>query len=169
MTTREPPLRSEEPPSGAVFWVLSAIGSAMILFGIYGVVHDQARIHPASYLKILVGGLLVHDLLVAPAIILVGVVLRRAVPGRVRGPVQAALAISAVLALVSVPVIGGYGRLANNPSVLYSHHYTRALVVLVAIVGAGAALAMARGARVRRDPDRPSPRPSRGRRGRTPR
>lgn len=143
----EPTLRVEEAPSGAVFWVLSALGAAIIGFGIYGVIHDSKLTVPVSFIKWMVGGLILHDLVLAPLVILAGAGLRRFLPGRFRAPVQAALALAGVLALLSVPVIGAYGASRANPTVIYSHHYTRALIILFAILLAGAAFGVLRAAR----------------------
>ncbi len=140
----EPTLRVDEPPSGAVFWVLTAVGTAIIVFGIYGVLKDSSLTVPGSLVKWLIGGLLIHDLVIAPLVILAGLGLRRVLPGRLRGPVQAALALAGVLVLLSVPVIGAYGNTGDNPTVIYSHHYTRALLILLAILLLGAVLGVLR-------------------------
>lgn len=59
-----------------------------------------------------------HDLLIAPAVTLVAVAVARLLPGPVRGPVAGGLIASGCLVAVSWPRLGGYGRLANNSSIL---------------------------------------------------
>jgi hypothetical protein len=93
---------------------------------------------PANLARFVVGGALLHDLAVAPVVIVLGVALARAVPGRARAPVQAALAVTAIVALFSYPLVRAYGLAAHNPTSL-PHNYTRNLLVVLAVVWAVAA------------------------------
>ena len=97
-------------------------------------------------------GLLVHDVFFAPLVVLGSVLLVRVVPGRVRAPVQWAFIVSGALVAISIPVVRGTGRLANNPSLLPSEHYGARLLAVVAGVWALAALVAVCSA-LRRQPD----------------
>ena len=66
---------------------------------------------------------------------------RGALPRRARGPVQAALAISAIVALFAYPLVRAYGLAANNPTSL-PHNYGRNLLVVLGLVWAVAGVAV---------------------------
>ena len=120
-------------PAGARFWITAAAGWAVIGWGLYGIVSNSVDTRPANLAKFVVGGALLHDLLVAPLAILAGVLVVRAVPRRARGPVQAGLIVSAVVTLLSWPLVRAYGLAANNPTSL-PHNYGRNLLVILAVV-----------------------------------
>ncbi len=129
-------------PAGPRFWITAALGWAVIGWGVVGIVSNSLDTRPANLAKFVVGGALLHDLIVAPVAILAGVMVVRAVPRRVRGPVQAALVVSAIVALFSWPLVRAYGLAANNPTSL-PHNYGRNLLVVLGLVWAVAAGAIA--------------------------
>jgi hypothetical protein len=124
-------------PAGPRFWISAAIGWAVIAWGVAGIFRHSLDTRPANLAKFVVGGALLHDLLFAPLVILAGVLVARAVPGRARGPVQAALAISGIVALFSWPLVRAYGLAANNPTSL-PHNYTLGLLIVLGVVWATA-------------------------------
>lgn len=123
------------------FWISAAIGWAVIAWGVIGILSNSLDTRPANLAKFVVGGALLHDLLVAPVAVLVGVLIARAVPAPARGPVQAALAVSAIIALFAFPLVRGYGLAANNPTSL-PHNYGLNLVVVLGVVWAVTAAAV---------------------------
>lgn len=131
---------SEEPDSPVAFWIGSAVGTAIAGFGVWGLLHNLHGPALTSWLKTFAGGLVVHDGFFAPLVVAGAFLLVRVVPRSVRGPVQGALIVSGALIAISVPVVGGYGRLANNPSILPSHHYGARLLAILAVVWAIAAV-----------------------------
>lgn len=133
-------MSEHEPPSGRAFWVSSAIGTAIAAFGVWGLVGHVEGPALTSWIKTFGGGLLVHDALLAPAIVAVAILTTRLVPGRVRPAVQGGLIVSGALIAVSIPVVRGSGRLANNPSLLPSQHYGGRLLIVLAVVWAITAL-----------------------------
>ena len=124
------------------FWISAAIGWAVIGWGVMGIFANSLDTRPSNLAKFVVGGALLHDLLVAPVAVLVGVLIARAVPPRARGPVQAALAVSAIVAVFAYPLVRGYGLAANNPTSL-PYNYGRNLVVVLGVVWAVTAVAVA--------------------------
>ena len=128
-------------PAGPRFWITAAVGWAVIGWGVYGIFSNSLDTRPANLAKFVVGGALLHDLLVAPVLILVGVLIARAVPARVRGPVQAALVVSGILALFSWPLVRAYGLAANNPTSL-PHNYGLNLLIVLGVVWAVAGAAI---------------------------
>lgn len=128
-------------PAGPRFWITAAVGWAVIGWGVYGVFSNRLDTRPANLAKFVVGGALLHDLLVAPVVILVGVLIARAVPARARVPVQVALVVSGVVALFSWPLVRGYGLAANNPTSL-PHNYGLNLLIILGVVWAVAGAAI---------------------------
>jgi hypothetical protein len=125
-------------PAGRRFWISAAVGWAAIGWGVVGIFRHSLDTRPANLAKFVVGGALLHDLLVAPVVILAGVLIARAVPARARGPVQAALAVTGMVALFSWPLVRAYGLAANNPTSL-PHNYGLNLLIVLGVVWAVAA------------------------------
>ena len=113
----------------------------MIGAGLRGIFLHSLDTRPANLARFVVGGALLHDLIVAPLVILAGVALVRAVPGRSRAIVQAALVVTGVLAVFAYPMVRGYGLAANNPTSL-PHNYALNLLVVLGVVWAVAAAAL---------------------------
>ncbi len=132
------PERDDDRRAGPLFWISAAAGWAVIGFGLRGIFQKSLDTRPGNLARFVVGGALLHDLLVAPLVILLGVLLARAVPGRARAIVQAALAVSGIVALFSYPLVRAYGLAANNPTSL-PHNYTANLLVVLGVVWAIAA------------------------------
>jgi hypothetical protein len=126
-----------------LFWVSAAAGWAVIGFGLRGIFQHSLDTRPSNLARFVVGGALLHDLVVAPIVVVAGVMLARAVPGRARAAVQAALVVSAIVALFSYPLVRAYGLAANNPTSL-PHNYTANLLVVLGVVWAVAAVAVLR-------------------------
>ena len=124
--------------AGTGFWVSAALGWVVIGVGLRGIFDKHVDTRPGQLARFVVGGALLHDLVVAPLVIVAAVLLARAVPGRARPVVQAALVISAVVALFAFPLVRGYGLAANNPTSL-PHNYAANLLVVLGLVWAVAA------------------------------
>lgn len=135
-------MSGEEPGGRLRFWISAAVGWGVIAFGVRGVFQHSIDTRPADLARFVVGGALLHDLLVAPLVILAGVAVARAVPRRARAAVQAALAVSGIVALFSYPLVRGYGLAANNPTSL-PHDYGRNLLIVLGVVWAAAGIAVA--------------------------
>jgi hypothetical protein len=122
-----------------MFRALLPVGGLLMAWGLVGLFRDASLTVPASWLRWFLGGLLVHDLLLAPALLAVGLAVRR-LPAALRPPARAALIVSGTLALMSVPLLLGYGRSAQpgNASVLPGD-YPRNLGITAAVVWAAAA------------------------------
>lgn len=153
---------SHAPRYGRLFWSLLPVGSLLIAWGLVGLLRDAASTAPASWLRWFLGGLLAHDLLLAPAIFAIGVATRW-LPAVVRPATRAALIVSGALVLLSVPLLLGYGRATQpgNASVLPGNYPANLAVVLTAvwiIAAAWALLSLARRRTARlcgRPPDPP--------------
>lgn len=141
MTTRE--ARPQRPePGGRLFWAAVGVGWAVMAAGAWGLVSEADRTRPVDAVRFVLGLAVAHDLVVAPLVVAAGWAVARAVPASVRGPVQAALVASAMVAVFAYPFVRGYGRVTTNPSILPRDYASGALAVLAA-VWAVAAIALA--------------------------
>jgi len=125
------------------FWVALAGGWSMIGFGIHGIVDRVGgRTNPFGLARLFIGLNVIHDAVVAPLVIVAGVVLGPVLPRRARPVVQGAVIVSAVVALYAYPLVRGYGRIAESPSVL-PLNYGHGLAVVLAAIWAVALVIMA--------------------------
>ncbi|WP_329402464.1 hypothetical protein [Streptomyces melanogenes] len=128
-------------------YVMGALGLALMGLGV-SLVWAQSPWDVAVWL---VGSIVLHDGLIAPLVLLVGVGVALTRPG-VRGPVRAALVTAGCLTAIALPDILRPGP-HNNATVL-PLDYVRNWLVLLGVVGVGAGVVVAvrhvRGRRHRR-------------------
>lgn len=132
-------MTGERRPAG--FWISAVAGWAVIAVALRGIADNALDTRPADLARFVFGGLLLHDLVVAPLVLLAGLGVARLVPAKVRPVVQAGLIASAVIALYTYPLVRGYGRAINNPTSL-PHDYSANLALVLAAVWAVAAVAV---------------------------
>jgi hypothetical protein len=116
-----------------VFWVLGGVGWALMAFGVLGILKEARATAPPELAAWIIGAAMVHDLVVAPVVFSVGRTVARASRGLPRAAIQVGLVLTGILVLYSIPVVGGFGRLGDNPSLL-PRTYGASLVVLLAMV-----------------------------------
>jgi hypothetical protein len=141
------------PAGGRGFWLALAAGGTVMAFGAWGLLGHAEATMPAAWARWLAAALLVHDLLVAPALLAVGWLVGR-LPGGWRAPVRAGLLVSATVVLVTLPAFLGDGR-ATQPgnASLLPNRYGRSLALVLGPVWAGVILAgRRRGGPARRTP-----------------
>ena len=92
------------PPPSRWRWLCYAAGAAMIAFGVWGQLFG-ADTNPRRYGELLVVSALAHDLVLAPVVVLLGVLSRPVLRGRVRGLVQGAALVGFALLLIAVPTL----------------------------------------------------------------
>jgi hypothetical protein len=119
---------------------LGALGVGAIGYALAGAATDP-DVMPGRQTAFLLTVLVLHDALLLPAFVLVGVLVHRSVPDRYRAVVQAGLIATAALTLIALPLVLGYGRLADNPSAL-PRDYPLGLGVVVGTVWLAAALVL---------------------------
>ncbi len=135
---------------GPVFWVTAAAGWGLIAWGLRGVFAHEIDTRPRDLARFVFGGALLHDLVLVPIVLLVGLGVARVVPARWRAYVQVAAVISACVALFAYPLVRGFGHAHNNPTSL-PHNYAANLALVVGAVWLGVAVvAVVRAARARR-------------------
>jgi hypothetical protein len=123
--------------SGPAFWVSVAAGAAIVAYGGRGLLVFEPRGAPSA-LRWLIGSALVVDLVVIPAVGLVGWGLRRAVSATAWPVVRAALIVSGVLVLFSLALVTDQGGTPGNATVRprnYGEGLAVALVWTWAITG----------------------------------
>lgn len=94
----------------------------------------------------LLGGVLLHDVLLSGIVIGLGLVTTRFLPAAARAPSAIALIIVGPLTLIAFPMIGGFGAKENNPTLLdrpYTTNWVVLLIVTVVLV-VGVSVARAR-------------------------
>jgi hypothetical protein len=100
-------------------------------FGVGGLLHNAHATRPMTWLRWFIEFLVLHDGFFVPLTILAGFLLARLAPATI---------VTVPLTLASIPVLGGYGRLANNPS-LDPLDYGRNLAIVVGVVWTAALIA----------------------------
>jgi hypothetical protein len=143
-----------EPPAKTprAFWIGLGLGLVPMAWGVrlyLDATPDlRRRLDLAGWL---VGLDLAHDLLLAPAVVAVGLLVRRFVPARARATVQAALIVTGAVVLVGLLPLLGSARSDN--ATIQPIDYVPSIAVVVAViwvVALGAGLATARRGRQRR-------------------
>jgi hypothetical protein len=128
---------------------LGAAGLAAAAFGGWHLVENGRLV---AVLVWLVAAVAVHDGIVAPATLVVTATAARFVRGRARRPVLVAFVLLGTVTATAVPVLGGWGRRADNPTLL-DRHYLLGWWAFAAVVVLGTSLGGVLG-RVRRGPSR---------------
>lgn len=117
--------------------LLVCAGLAALGYGLAGLFTHPRPVNLPNSTRWLAGGVLVHDLVLVPATVLVGLVLARFVPAPHRAVVQGALIVSASVALMCLPLWLGYGGTPGNPTT-NPLPYRRNLVLVLGAVWAAA-------------------------------
>lgn len=125
---------AEESPKGPLFWTAVVVGWAVMAFGVVGAIDNARDTHPRSLAIWIVGSLAVHDFVIAPVVFIFAGALKRALAPPYRAIVQASLIVSAVIVIVSIPVVG-FGMSGGNASAL-PRNYAAGLLVFLGVVWA---------------------------------
>ncbi len=92
-----------------------------------------------------VGGIVVHDAVLAPVVIGLGLLAVARAPSWLRVPLVGLLVVLGPLTLVAVPVLGRFGARSDNSTLLDRPYWTGYLaVVALAVLATGAAAARSR-------------------------
>lgn len=130
--------------------LLGAVGAAVLAYGVLGLLSAAPATAPVSTGLWLVGGVLAHDLVLAPVVAGVGWLLVRLVPDWARPVVQGGLVVAAVLVLVALPAVLRQGAPGGYASLLPQDYRTNLTGLLLAVLAGTAALVALRGVRQRR-------------------
>jgi hypothetical protein len=120
--------------------VLAGLGAGAV--GVHALVQEPAR-KVLGALLWLAGGVVVHDGLFAPAVVVAGVLAAATLPWWSRGPVAAGAVVLGTLTLAAVPVLGRFGARSGDPTLL-DRPYLLGWLVVAGIVAAGVGVAALR-------------------------
>jgi hypothetical protein len=122
--------------SGTTRWRLG-LGLVGVLLGAYGAYRLLALGvgNLVSATVWLVGGVVLHDGVLAPLVLGLGALAARWLPEQVRVPATGALVVLGSLTLVAVPVLGRFGARPDNPTLLDRPYAAGWLVVAALVLG----------------------------------
>ena len=143
---------------GLRFWLCAAVGGGVMAFGLVGLLNAPRAGSLWSWATFFFGGLLLHDGVFAPLVIGASLLAWVVLPRRTRPAIHATAIVAGCVALVSIPVIGRWGALPTNPSLL-PRDYVAGLAVAIGVIALVGVVAVARAAR---RPDPPPQPPDRG-------
>jgi hypothetical protein len=126
--------------------VIGALGLGGAAYGVVALL-DLGAANLRDVATWLVGGVVLHDGLVAPATIAVGFLVGRVWRGRPPAAVVVGALVLGTATLVAVPVLGRFGARADNPTLLDRNYVLGWLVLatLTVVVSGVAALVLRKG------------------------
>lgn len=128
-----------DPRPGPLAWVAIVAGWGVIAFGVLGAVGDERLGDVGSWALWLLGGAVVHDAMVLPAVLAVGALLAWALPPPWRTPLRWALVVAATVTLTVWPIARRWGARADNPSILPVDVARNLALIVTALLVVGAA------------------------------
>ena len=108
--------------------LLGALGVAVAAYGAWLLLQEDFAdlVDTAVWLA---GGVVLHDFVLVPLTLLLGLVLIRLLPANLRAPAAGGLVVLGTVTLMAVPVLGGWGANADNPTILDRNYTVGWLVV----------------------------------------
>jgi hypothetical protein len=142
-----------------VFWPGVVVGWAVIAVGLVGVASEGRDVPVVAFGRWVIGLALIHDLVLVPVVLAIGIGIGRVVPGRWRAHLGVVLVVAGPVLLLAWPFAMGWGASRSNPTILPRDYRSGLLVLLAVIVGVGAVLSVATPARRARPacPEPPAP------------
>lgn len=117
----------------AVRVLLGGVGVAGIGYGLYRLLTMPPE-HVPAVLLWAVGGVVVHDAVLAPLVVGLGVLAALVAPTWLRAPLVRLLVVLGPLTLVAVPVLGRFGARADNPTLLDRPYWVGYLAIVAVAV-----------------------------------
>ena len=115
--------------------IVGAIGIGFVSIGVHGIVTHSHDTHPRSWITWVIAAALAHDLILAPVIGVISVLVGRLVPDRARAAVQVGLLVSGCVLVVGLTaVLTPGGRHYFDNASLLPLAYGRNLLIVLAIV-----------------------------------
>jgi hypothetical protein len=121
---------------------LVAVGGIMMGYAVLGALADPG-IKPGGIVLFLAAVLVAHDALLLPLIIAAGALLARFAPRWAQRGIRAAAIVSLAVGVLALPLVLGFGRTADNPSILplaYGHGLLLTLALIWATASASVAV-----------------------------
>ncbi|PZS29133.1 MAG: hypothetical protein DLM59_13240 [Pseudonocardiales bacterium] len=127
---------------------LGTIGFLGIGYGVFRILGNQSVSQPLKLAPWLIGAIVLHDFVLTPIVLSIGLVLTRFVEPRARRYIQGGLVTGALVTAIAIPLI--YRRGKNLPGkALLERNYAANLALIIAMIAAVTAAAYA--VRVMRD------------------
>ncbi|MBM6403364.1 hypothetical protein JQN72_03795 [Phycicoccus sp. CSK15P-2] len=121
---------------------LGAVGLGLLAYGLVLAVGLGPQL--VNVLVWFVGGVVAHDGVLAPVVIVLGVLAATRAPAWLRPALVGLLVVLGPLTLVAVPVLGRFGARPDNPTLLDRPYWAGYLAVAALAVLAAGALAVRR-------------------------
>ena len=155
-------MNGEGDTNPVVFWCSLAVGGAVTVYGLHGLLGALNGITGRQFLQWFVGADIAHDAIVAPAACTVGFLIARLVPPAARVHVRAAVFASAIVIAIAWAPLHGYGHAnaAGNSSVEPLNYATAVPTVLVAVWAFAGGWFAVTALRRRRNPNRATEEPA---------
>jgi hypothetical protein len=153
VSAREPV--TEIPGRG--FWIGLALGAPLMAYGAVELVQQVGWPRTFDVARWFGGGILFHDLVLVPIVLVVVWAIGRWTPPEVHTPLRAAVLGSALVIAIGWPGLRGYGNKPDNATI-HPLDYTSAVLTLLALLW-GAALVWSAWRLARRGGRRPAPAP----------
>ncbi|MEO1059767.1 MAG: hypothetical protein AAFZ07_00010 [Actinomycetota bacterium] len=123
----------EDPPA-LLFWPAALLGAAIVAYGLVRwAPWDSRSIDLGTYLRWTVGLAVVHDLIFAPIVGLIGYGIARVVPRTYRATVQGSAIVAGITILFSIPFVRGWGRNSNTSAL--PRNYAEGLTIILVLIG----------------------------------
>jgi hypothetical protein len=113
---------------------LAALGVALSGYGVW--LLSTREDHLVDVASWLVGGVALHDLVLAPVVVLIVAIGQRVLPSYARGPAVAGLVVLGSATAFAIPVLGRFGARPDNPTLL-DRDYTAGWLVLAGLTATG--------------------------------
>ena len=97
--------------------LLGVLGVSVAAYGVWLLLQEDLTDLVATAVW-LAGGVVLHDFVVVPLTLLLGLALTRLLPANLRAPLVGGLVVLGTVTLMAVPVLGGWGANADNPTIL---------------------------------------------------
>ena len=119
---------------GVTRWTLAVCG---VLVATYGVVRllGLGVSNLLATIPWLAGGIVGHDAVLAPLVLLLGAASAQRLPGWARGPAVLVLVVLGSVTLAALPALGRFGAKADNPTLLDRPYAAGWAVVLALVLG----------------------------------
>ncbi|MET0929721.1 MAG: hypothetical protein ABWX74_09390 [Aeromicrobium sp.] len=132
----------------AVRLLLGAVGVGFGLWGVW-LMRDFTREQLTSEAFWLAGGVVLHDAILAPVVVVIGYAASRVLPHHFRSSMATAFLVWGTLTIVFLPVLSGQGGKAGNDTILGKPYVLSWIVMTLVLVAYAVGAAMVRRRRVR--------------------
>ena len=110
--------------------VLIVLGTLVMAYALLGAAVDD-EVDRLGVVVFLIAVLLLHDAVFMPLVLAAGALIRRTVPARWLATARTAAVVDLAVIVVALPLVLGFGRTADNPSVLPRPYASGLLLTLV--------------------------------------